>query len=117
MGEHDRETRMPLPDHIDARPEDLTSLIDGMIAFDNAAMRRRLDAVIAAAMLAFGFVYAATRSRMETGRIHRYLIHHVLAEGAASTRPALCSPFRPQSWTGSTTTGRCWKVIRGACCR
>jgi hypothetical protein len=78
VGEHDRETRMPLPDHIDARPEDLSSLIDGMIAFDRGRAQA-LDAVIAAAMLAFGFVYAHPFED-GNGRIHRYLIHHVLAE-------------------------------------
>jgi len=78
VGEHDRETRMPLPDHIDARPEDLPSLIDGMIAFDRGHAQA-LDAVIAAAALAFGFVYAHPFED-GNGRIHRYLIHHVLAE-------------------------------------
>ena len=78
VGEHDRETRMPLPDHIDARPEDLSSLIDGMIAFDRGHAQA-LDAVIAAAVLAFGFVYAHPFED-GNGRIHRYLIHHVLAE-------------------------------------
>jgi hypothetical protein len=34
VGEHDRQTRMPLPDHISGRPDDLVSLIDGMVAFD-----------------------------------------------------------------------------------
>ena len=78
VGEHDRETRMPLPDHIDARPEDLSSLIDGMIAFDRGHAQA-LDAVIAAAVLAFGFVYVHPFED-GNGRIHRYLIHHVLAE-------------------------------------
>ncbi len=78
VGEHDRETRMPLPDHIDARPEDLSSLIDGIIAFDRG-YAQALDAVIAAAVLAFGFVYVHPFED-GNGRIHRYLIHHVLAE-------------------------------------
>jgi hypothetical protein len=78
VGEHDRETRMPLPDHISARPEDLSFLIDGMIAFDRSPAQA-LDAVIAAAVLAFGFVYAHPFED-GNGRIHRYLIHHVLAE-------------------------------------
>jgi hypothetical protein len=78
VGEHDRETRMPLPDHISARPEDLPALIDGMIEFDRGAARA-LDAVIAAAILAFGFVYVHPFED-GNGRIHRYLIHHVLAE-------------------------------------
>ena len=78
VGEHDRETRMPLPDHISARPEDLPVLIDGMIAFDRGPAWK-LDPVIAAAVLAFGFVYIHPFDD-GNGRIHRYLIHHVLAE-------------------------------------
>jgi len=78
VGEHDRENRMPLPDHISARPEDLLSLIDGMIVFDRGA-GGELDAVIAATILAFGFVYIHPFED-GNGRIHRYLIHHVLAQ-------------------------------------
>jgi hypothetical protein len=77
VGEHDRHTGAPLPDHIDARPEDLPSLLDGLIAFDRAATQE-LDPVIAAAILAFGFVYIHPFED-GNGRIHRYLIHHVLA--------------------------------------
>jgi hypothetical protein len=78
VGEHDRESRMPIPDHVSARPDDLRSLIEGMAAFDRGAARS-LDPVIAAAALAFGFVYAHPFAD-GNGRIHRYLIHHVLAE-------------------------------------
>jgi len=78
VGEHDRDTQMPLPDHIDARPEDLSLLVDGLIAFDRGSAMR-LDPVIAAAVLAFGFVYVHPFED-GNGRIHRYLIHHVLAE-------------------------------------
>ena len=77
VGEHDRQSHAPIPDHISARPEDLSSLVEGMIAFDQGA-EERLDAVIAAAMLAFGFVYIHPFED-GNGRIHRYLIHHVLA--------------------------------------
>jgi hypothetical protein len=78
IGEHDRETRSPIPDHISARPEDLRTLIDGMIQFDRSTARG-LDPVLAAAVLAFGFVY--THPFVDgNGRIHRYLIHHTLAE-------------------------------------
>src|SRR5690606_35629571 len=56
VGEHDRLTRMPLPEHISARPDDLPALIDGILAFE-VGPAEQLDAVIAAAMLAFGFVY------------------------------------------------------------
>lgn len=78
VGVHDRETRAPLPDHISARPEDLPSLIDGMIAFDRGPVHA-LDPVIAAAALAFGFVYVHPFED-GNGRLHRFLIHHVLAE-------------------------------------
>lgn len=77
VGEHDRKTHVPIPVHIGARPEDLRSLIAGMISFDRGGAGR-LDPVIAAAMLAFGFVYAHPFED-GNGRIHRYLIHHVLA--------------------------------------
>jgi len=77
VGEHDRETRLPLPEHISARAEDLPALIDGMIAFDRGTAGA-IDAVIAAAMLAFGFVYVHPFVD-GNGRLHRYLIHQVLA--------------------------------------
>ena len=77
IGQHDRETRAPIPDHISARHQDLPQLIDGLVAFDktHAAV---LDPVIAAAILAFGFVFIHPFED-GNGRIHRYLIHHVLA--------------------------------------
>lgn len=78
VGEHDRETGMPLPGHISARHEDLPSLIEGLVAFDQTAARH-LDPVLAAAALAFGFVYVHPFED-GNGRLHRYLIHHVLAE-------------------------------------
>ena len=78
VGEYDRETPIPIPDHISARPEDLRSLINGMVAFDRAGSPN-LDAVIAAAVLAFGFVNVHPFVD-GNGRIHRYLIHHVLAQ-------------------------------------
>lgn len=77
VGEHDRDSRLPIPDHISARPQDLRSLIDGMVAFDHG-VAPNVDAVIAAAVFAFGFVYAHPFED-GNGRIHRYLIHHVLA--------------------------------------
>ena len=78
VGEHDRDSHLPIPDHISARPDDLESLLEGMTAFDRVAAQK-LDAVIAAAVLAFGFVYVHPFVD-GNGRIHRYLIHHVLAQ-------------------------------------
>jgi len=78
VGEHDRDTRMPIPDHISARHEDLGALVDGLIAFDRQTAQQ-LDPVLAASVLAFGFVYIHPFED-GNGRLHRYLIHHVLTE-------------------------------------
>lgn len=77
VGEHEPGTRQPLPDHISARHQDLPDLIRGMIDFDNT-YAGGLDPVIAAAVLAFGFVYIHPFED-GNGRLHRYMIHHVLA--------------------------------------
>jgi hypothetical protein len=66
-----------LPEHISARAEDLPSLVAGLAAFDGDRAAT-LDPVVAAAMLAFGFVYAHP-FQDGNGRLHRYLVHHVLA--------------------------------------
>lgn len=77
VGDHDRDTRMPLPEHVSARHEDLPELIEGLVAFDRDHAEH-LDPVIAAAVLAFGFVYIHPFED-GNGRIQRYLIHHVLS--------------------------------------
>lgn len=78
IGEHDRADGAPIPDHISARHEDLPALIAGLTAFDRAAAQG-FNAILAAAVLAFGFVYIHPFED-GNGRLHRYLIHHVLAE-------------------------------------
>jgi hypothetical protein len=84
VGERDRETGTPLPEHISARPEDLERLMGGLVAFDGAG-EQGLDPIVAAACLAFGFVYIHPFAD-GNGRLHRYLIHHVLAERGFSPR-------------------------------
>jgi hypothetical protein len=51
--------------------------MDGLVDFDRGAAGV-LDPVIAAAVLAFGFVYIHPLED-GNGRLHRFLIHHVLA--------------------------------------
>ncbi|WID99972.1 Fic family protein (plasmid) [Bosea vestrisii] len=78
VGEHERNTGAPIPDHISARHQDLPELVKGLTAFDRGAAQE-FDPVLAAAILAFGFVYIHPFED-GNGRLHRYLIHHVLAE-------------------------------------
>lgn len=78
VGEHDRGTRAPLPEHISARAKDLRDLVDGLIEFQRSALEAGIDPVITAAVVAFGFVYIHPFED-GNGRIHRWLIHHVLA--------------------------------------
>jgi len=77
VGEHDRYTGAPIPDHISAKHQDLEELVAGLTAFDRLAAPE-FDPVIAAAVLAFGFVYIHPFED-GNGRLHRFLIHHVLA--------------------------------------
>jgi hypothetical protein len=79
IGEHDRMTGMPLPDHISAKPEDLEALIGGMIETYALLLNSEYNPVLTAALIAFGFVFIHPFED-GNGRIHRYLIHHVLAE-------------------------------------
>jgi len=79
VGQHDRVSGKPIPDHISARPEDLESLIDGLIASHDLLVGSDINAVLAAAIIAFGFVFIHPFED-GNGRIHRYLIHHILAK-------------------------------------
>jgi len=78
VGGHDRDSGAPIPSHISARADDLRPLMDGMIAFAQTRSSG-VDPVIAAAALAFGFIYVHPFVD-GNGRVHRYLIHHVLTE-------------------------------------
>jgi hypothetical protein len=91
IGVHDRDTNMPIPDHISARHEDLESLVGGLIAFADRATRGAMDPVVAAACLAFGFVYIHPYVD-GNGRLHRWLIHHALA-AASYSPPGLVFPI------------------------
>jgi len=68
----------PLPEFIGARPEDLGDLCDGMLVVNNRMRDDGLDPILQAAATAFGFIYAHP-FQDGNGRVHRCLIHHVLA--------------------------------------
>ena len=90
VGLHDRIDGSPLPDHISARPEDLPGLASGIAEYCARAAAGGLDPVVAAAVAAFGFVYVHPFED-GNGRIHRWLIHHVLA-AAGYTPPGVVFP-------------------------
>ncbi len=79
VGEHDRVSGEPIPDHISAKAEDLDQLINGLIETNNLLLKSDLNPVLCAALIAFGFVFIHPFED-GNGRIHRYLIHHVLAK-------------------------------------
>lgn len=78
LGERDRDGA-PLPEFIGARPQDLPDLVAGLLAANQRMSASALDPILQAAATAFGFVYAHPYQD-GNGRLHRCLIHHVLAE-------------------------------------
>ncbi len=78
IGEHDRTTGEPIPDHISARWQDLEILLEGIIEADRLLETDGFDPVLTATMIAFGFVFIHPFED-GNGRIHRYLIHHILS--------------------------------------
>lgn len=79
VGEHDREFGTPIPDHISAKWQDLELLIDGLIETNQKLQKSNFDPVLAATVISFGFVLIHPFAD-GNGRIHRYLVHHVLAK-------------------------------------
>lgn len=91
VGQHDRLTMEPIPDHISAKPEDLSSLMEGLVAYTERALRAGVDPVVVAAASAFGFVYVHPFED-GNGRLHRWLIHHVLSS-ADYASPGIVFPI------------------------
>ncbi len=79
IGDRDRQTQEPIPDHVSAKFEDLGDLMEGWIQTQKALTNSRMDPVLVAAKIAFGFVFIHPLAD-GNGRLHRYLIHHILAE-------------------------------------
>ena len=83
VGEHDRNTGAPIPNHISAKWQDVAVLMNGLIATSDLLLKSNIDAVISAAVIAFGFVFIHPFED-GNGRIHRYLIHHILSKKKVS---------------------------------
>jgi Fic family protein len=79
VGEHDRTTGEPIPEHVSARWQDIDQLITGLLKTNELLESEDdFDAILAAALIAFGFVFIHPFED-GNGRLHRYIIHHVLA--------------------------------------
>jgi Fic/DOC family len=78
LGERDHNDD-PLPEFIGAKPDDLPNIMTGLNEANNRMRPSDLDPVLQAAAIAFGFVYVHPLAD-GNGRLHRCLIHHVLAE-------------------------------------
>ena len=78
IGAHDRNTGEPIPEHISARWQDVESLLNGLIATAKKLEENKFHPVLTAAKIAFGFVFIHPFED-GNGRIHRYLIHHLLS--------------------------------------
>ena len=79
VGEHDRSSGEPIPEHLSARWQDLEILIDGLLETSILLEKSKFNPVLSATIIAFGFVFIHPFVD-GNGRIHRYLIHHLLAE-------------------------------------
>ncbi len=79
VGEHGRNSGEPIPEHISAKPEDIQELMVGLIDANQILIKDEFNAVLAAAVIAFGFVFIHPFED-GNGRIHRYIIHHILAK-------------------------------------
>ncbi len=60
------------------RPEDVSSLMNGLVACVERMLASEIDPVVAAAVASFGFVFIHP-FRDGNGRLHRWLLHYVLS--------------------------------------
>lgn len=65
--------------YIAPKPQDLPSLMDGVILCAGQMFAANLDPVVAAAVLSFGFVFMHPFED-GNGRLHRFLIHYTLSK-------------------------------------
>ncbi len=79
VGEHDRSSGEPIPDHLSAKWQDLDKLINGLLETYRLLEKSKFNPVLSATIIAFGFVFIHPFVD-GNGRIHRYLLHHLLAK-------------------------------------
>ncbi len=78
LGDRDREN-YPLPEFIGAKSKDLETLMEDWLALHKELTQNSIDPVLHAVIIAFSFVYIHPLQD-GNGRIHRYLLHHILAK-------------------------------------
>ncbi len=78
IGEHDRKTGEPIPEHVSAKWQDLDILMKGLLDTAKILESNNFHPVLTATKIAFGFVFIHPFED-GNGRIHRYLIHHLLS--------------------------------------
>lgn len=78
IGDFEEDTNEPRPEHVSAKAVDLDTLMQGLIETNDKLLEDDIDAVVVAAIIAFGFVFIHPFVD-GNGRIHRYIIHHILA--------------------------------------
>ena len=79
IGDRDRATQEPIPDHISAKHENLEQLMAGWLQTQKVLTESRMDPILVAAKIAFGFVFIHPFVD-GNGRLHRYIIHHILSQ-------------------------------------
>ncbi len=78
LGDRDRENR-PIPEFIGAKSSDLNHLMNHWVELNSFLMNDEIDPIFHAVVIAFSFVYIHPLED-GNGRIHRYLLHHILAQ-------------------------------------
>ncbi len=76
--------------YVPPKPDDLPAMIEGWITSSKQMMQSEIDPVVTAAVVGFGFVFLHPFED-GNGRLHRYLIHHVLS-ARNFTPPGLIFP-------------------------
>lgn len=79
IGSHDRSTNIPIPSHISAKHQDLNRLMNGLIKTAELLSDSDFPPILTATLIAFGFVFIHPFED-GNGRLHRYLLHHILLE-------------------------------------
>jgi len=85
IGVHDSEDFSPIPSHISAKSSDLAKLMEGLLETNRMLQENEFHPAFIATAIAFGFVYIHPLAD-GNGRIHRFLIHHILAKTGFANR-------------------------------